>query len=59
MLENIIVSVILVAIIGAAVWYIIKAKKSGAKCIGCPHTDTCKSKEQSGGYCSCCGKQDN
>ena len=28
-------------ILGAAARYIYKAKKSGAKCIGCPHAKTC------------------
>ncbi|MBQ9793692.1 MAG: FeoB-associated Cys-rich membrane protein [Clostridia bacterium] len=36
MLENIIVTVILVAILGGAIAYLIKARKSGQKCIGCP-----------------------
>jgi hypothetical protein len=35
-------------IVGGAVAYIIKAKKSGSKCIGCPHAKDCKS--------SCCCK---
>lgn len=41
---DIIASVIVVAIIGGAVAYIIKSKKSGQKCIGCPHSKTCGSK---------------
>ena len=40
-MENIIVIVILVAIVGSAVAYLIKAKKSGAKCIGCPAGGSC------------------
>ncbi len=32
---------IIALIIGAALFYIIKAKKSGKKCIGCPHSDSC------------------
>ncbi len=44
-----IIAVILL-IIGGAVAYIVKAKKSGKKCIGCPYGDSCgKSK----GACSC------
>lgn len=35
-------------IIGLAVGYIIKEKKKGRKCIGCPDSSTC------GGYCSSC-----
>ena len=34
---DIIVALVLAAIIGGAVFYIVKAKKSGQKCIGCPH----------------------
>ena len=32
---------ILLAIIGGAVWYLIKAKKNGKKCIGCPDSGSC------------------
>ena len=41
---DIIASVIVIAIIGGAVAYIIKSKKSGQKCIGCPHSKTCGGK---------------
>ena len=41
MLEEIIAIIIIVLIIGAALFYIIKAKKSGRKCIGCPSSGTC------------------
>jgi len=34
---NIIVTLILILIIGGAITYIYQAKKSGVKCIGCPH----------------------
>lgn len=43
-MADLIVAGILLIIIGAAIAYLIKAKKSGAKCIGCP----------AGG--KCCGK---
>ncbi len=43
---DIIVSVALVAVIGAAVAYIIRSKKRGVKCIGCPYAKQC------GGNCS-------
>jgi len=50
---EIIAIIAIVLIIGAAVAYIIKAKKSGQKCIGCPHSKTCSSAK---GGCSCgCG----
>ena len=47
MTDYIIVAVIVV-IIGAAVAYIIREKKRGVKCIGCPDGATC------GGNCSGC-----
>lgn len=36
MMENIILIIVLLLILGGATWYIIRAKKSGKKCIGCP-----------------------
>ena len=45
-MTDFIIVVILGVICGAAVGYIYKAKKSGAKCIGCP----------AGGCCGSCGK---
>ena len=35
-MANFIVVVVILAIVGAAVAYIIKEKKNGVKCIGCP-----------------------
>ena len=43
---------VIALIIGAAVFYIIRAKRSGAKCIGCPHAKEC------GGKCGCAHVQD-
>ena len=40
-MADFIVAVILIAMIGGAVAYIIKAKKSGVKCIGCPAGGSC------------------
>ncbi len=40
MADIIIIAVIVIIIAGAA-GYIIKAKKNGAKCIGCPSSKTC------------------
>lgn len=39
-IANIIVIVIVALILGLAIRYIVKAKKSGAKCIGCPAAGT-------------------
>ncbi|MBQ8894817.1 MAG: FeoB-associated Cys-rich membrane protein [Clostridia bacterium] len=47
-MENVIIIAILVLIVGAAIWYVIRAKKSGKKCIGCPDSG-CSSEK-----CSCC-----
>lgn len=48
-MDNVIAVLVLALIIGGAVFYIIRAKKSGQKCIGCPHSKQCSSK----GGCSC------
>lgn len=37
-MENIIIVVILVILIGTALFYIWKEKKKGKKCIGCPYS---------------------
>ena len=38
---NVIIALVIVAIIGAAIAYIVRAKKKGAKCIGCPASGEC------------------
>lgn len=43
-MQDIIVALILIVMIGAAARYIYKAKKSGAKCIGCSAGGCCTSK---------------
>ena len=45
---DIIVIIVIALIVGGAVAYIIKAKRSGQRCIGCPDSKTC------GGNCSAC-----
>ena len=50
--ETIIVIVILALIIGGATAYVIRSKKKGVHCIGCPHAKTCSKS----GSCSCCNK---
>lgn len=57
MVDYIIIGAI-VLIIGGALFYIIKAKKSGKKCIGCPDSASC-SKCSSCHGCNgkCGGKQ--
>ena len=54
MTDDIIAAIAIVLIVGAAVAYIIKAKKSGQKCVGCPYSKSC-----SGGCGSCAPKEEN
>jgi hypothetical protein len=54
-IDFVIIAVILL-IVGGAVAYIIKAKKSGKKCIGCPDSASCAaSHTKCSGNCSSCG----
>ncbi len=47
-MDNIIIAVAIIIIIGLAFFYVYKAKKSGKKCIGCPDGDSCGTKS-----CTC------
>ncbi len=55
-MENYIIIAIIVAILSAAIGYIIKAKKGGKKCIGCPESGSC-SKQDSCCSCGCNDKK--
>ena len=48
---NLIIIAIVFLIVGGATFYIIKEKKKGTACIGCPNSGSCGSKEDSG--CGC------
>lgn len=58
-MTDFILVVILATILGAAIVYIVKAKKKGAKCIGCPVEGGCPHKQKhtscssTEGQCSC------
>ena len=54
-MTDIITVAVIVLIIGAATAYIIKAKKSGKKCIGCPNGCSCGSKK---GHCTSCQEEE-
>ena len=41
-MANFVVLTVVLVIVGAAVAYIIKEKKRGVKCIGCPAAGTCQ-----------------
>ncbi|MGI6679064.1 MAG: FeoB-associated Cys-rich membrane protein [Dehalobacterium sp.] len=49
MLENIIVSLIIVTILLGAITKITRDKRNGIQCSGCPHSKTCSSKAQCSG----------
>lgn len=51
-MENILVIAIIILIIGLATAYIVKSKKKGIKCVGCPYAETC-SKNAEKGSCDC------
>ncbi len=55
-MKDIIIAVIVVAIIGLALWYVIRAKSKGNKCIGCPSGCCCEKKN---GKASCCCNNEN
>ncbi len=44
-MENVIIILILFVLVGGAVSYIIRAKRSGTKCIGCPAGGGCSGKK--------------
>jgi len=51
---------VVVLIEGGAIAYIVKEKKSGAKCICCPHSKSCSSHSKSTNEESCsCGCQND
>ena len=46
---------VILLIVGGAVAYIVKAKRSGQRCIGCPHSASCASAGQSHSCNGNCG----
>ena len=50
---NIVIIGILLVFVGLAVSYIVKAKKSGVNCIGCPHAKSCCANMVNHASCSC------
>ena len=51
-MTDIIVIAVIVVILAAAASYVIRAKRSGKKCIGCPNSGSCPS-AKNGSCCSC------
>ena len=58
MLTDIIAVMVIVAVVGLAVMYIVKERKKGNRCIGCPHADAC-AKRAKEGNCSCNTTENN
>lgn len=52
-MADLIIAVIVLIIVGAAASYIIKAKKTGVKCIGCPAAGKCCGKNAGHSECGC------
>lgn len=51
-MENFLLIVVLLFILGGAIAYVVKAKKNGVKCIGCPTGAACGKKDNPGDDCS-------
>ena len=45
---NVIAVLALLAIVGASAFYVIRAKKKGQRCIGCPHARECAARKNGG-----------
>ena len=52
-MASFIVAVILLIIVGTAIAYIVKEKKKGTVCIGCPHAGTCAERKSQDSQCGC------
>ena len=52
-MTDLIIIGILLVIVGSAVFYIVRAKKNGAKCIGCPRAGSCRSRNDGLTTCNC------
>lgn len=40
-MENFIIAIVIILIVAGIVFYLVKAKKRGQKCIGCPYSKQC------------------
>lgn len=56
-MKNVIVVLVLLAIVAGVIWYLVRAKKRGETCIGCPYAKQCGSK--CGGNCNCSSNSPN
>ena len=51
-MKDIIIIAVLIIVLATSIGYIVKAKKSGVKCIGCPSSKECGSKSNNSS-CNC------
>ena len=54
-MENLIIIGIIALILGLAIGYVVKEKKNGRKCIGCPSGGACSARGGESGCGSCSG----
>ena len=47
-MDDIILGIVLILLIGGAILYLVRAKKAGVKCVGCPHSAECAAKNKGG-----------
>ena len=50
-MKDIIIVLVILAILGLAAWYVVRSKKKGKKCIGCPEGCSCDSSKGCSGCC--------
>ena len=50
---------IIALIVGGAIFYIVREKMRGKKCIGCPYCDSCSYKNKGGSCASYNGEKEN
>lgn len=51
-IQDLVIITVLILVLAISIGYIIKAKKSGAKCIGCPTSKECGANKR-GHSCGC------
>lgn len=45
-MENLIVGIIIILLVAFSLRYILKSRKKGVKCIGCPYSHSCTKEEK-------------
>lgn len=61
-MKDVVIIAVLIIVLAMSIGYIVKAKKSGARCIGCPASKECGSKSTAsscGCGCSSCNTDTN